>query len=327
MRTVSGKLTSIHALLLAFLVGGFVALAMEFGNPARHPDVLSLVRRCAWHRPVEHETGPRSNQSGVFVPMNHADEGEATPACVRLRIMIPLYSYPNWYDPKHYIWDDVAAANGEVPITAIINPNNGPDGCHPNEDYLHGLTDLRNGGVKIIGYVYTSYGRRPLSDVKHDIEMYGSGCYDLDGVFLDEASSDASDIGYYASLYDYARSTVHLDQVVLNPGTFMDEGYVSNPACDTAVTFESYAREWPGYAPPSYMVKYPRERFAMMAHTVPDLEAMKSGVDLALVRRMGYVYFTDDSGSNPYDSLPSFWSQEVEYVRQVNRCVLWLPLP
>jgi hypothetical protein len=47
---------------------------------------------------------------------------------VDLRIMIPLYIYPSWYSPALYVWDDVAAAASRVPVTAIINPHNGPNG-------------------------------------------------------------------------------------------------------------------------------------------------------------------------------------------------------
>ncbi|WP_199317469.1 hypothetical protein [Planktothricoides raciborskii] len=45
-----------------------------------------------------------------------------------LKIMIPLYSYPTWYNPENYIWPQVAAASIQVPIVAVINPNNGPSG-------------------------------------------------------------------------------------------------------------------------------------------------------------------------------------------------------
>ncbi len=45
-----------------------------------------------------------------------------------LNILLPLYIYPTWWDATTYLWDDVAAANSIAPITAIINPHNGPNG-------------------------------------------------------------------------------------------------------------------------------------------------------------------------------------------------------
>lgn len=40
----------------------------------------------------------------------------------QLRILLPLYAYPEWWDAPAYIWDDVAAQGSNAPIVAIINP-------------------------------------------------------------------------------------------------------------------------------------------------------------------------------------------------------------
>ena len=74
-----------------------------------------------------------------------------------IKILLPLYIYPNWYEPESYVWSDVARAAEQVPIVAIINPNNGPDGNPPNRDYERGLKDLRQSDMTILGYVYTKY--------------------------------------------------------------------------------------------------------------------------------------------------------------------------
>ena len=83
-----------------------------------------------------------------------------------VRILVPLYSYPAWYAPAAYVWDDVAAAAARVPVTAIINPDSGPGGGPPNSDYEHGLAEQRVAGVVLLGYVATGYGARPAADVK-----------------------------------------------------------------------------------------------------------------------------------------------------------------
>ena len=89
--------------------------------------------------------------SQVPEPSSYIHSSEPTdPSADGIQILIPLYSYPNWYDPDSYIWDDVATANSRVPITAIINPCNEPDGCPPNDDYRHGLEELRKTGVTIL---------------------------------------------------------------------------------------------------------------------------------------------------------------------------------
>jgi len=231
-----------------------------------------------------------------------------------LGILIPLYNYPSWWDSATYLWDDVAAAQSRAPITAIINPNSGPDGGPPNSDYVQGLTTLRAAGVKMLGYVSTDYGNRALNLVKADIDLYATH-YNLNGIFLDETASGTDKLSYYTTLYQYIRGKPGLTQVILNPGTQIAQGYISQPAGDTAVIFEN-GSGWPGYTPDGYVQNYPAHRFAMLAYNVANTATMRTYVDLARTRNIGYVYVTNDGGANPWDTLPSYWSALVDYVGQ-----------
>ena len=47
---------------------------------------------------------------------------------------------------------------------------------------------------------------------------------------------------------------------------------------------------------------------------IRDRAGMRQAVDLAVFRNVGYVYVTDDGGDNPWDSLPTYWTQLVDYV-------------
>lgn len=83
--------------------------------------------------------------------------------------------------------------------------------------------------------------------------------------------------------------------------------------------FEDYASGWPAYTPDSYVASFAAERFAMLAHETPTIAAMQSAVDLAIARNFGYVYITDDLlDPNPWDSLPSFWADEIAAIAQRN---------
>ena len=46
---------------------------------------------------------------------------------------------------------------------------------------------------------------------------------------------------------------------------------------------------------------------------------MTNYVQLGVTRNAGYIYVTDDSGSNPWDRLPWYWEAEVVLVEQLNR--------
>ena len=229
-----------------------------------------------------------------------------------LRILVPLYSYPSWYAPAAYVWDDIAAAGSLAPITAIINPNSGPDGGPPNSDYEHGLAELRAAGVSLLGYVATGYGARPAAEVKTDIDLYDA-YFDVDGIFLDEADNTTNGLAYYADLYAYVHSRSNLHDVVINPGIGTAEEYITAPAADTAVIFEVGAG-WTNHVTAAYVSNYPPQRFSVLLYGIADEPAMRAYIDLAVRRNVGYVYVTDDAGANPWDTLPSYWTPLVDYV-------------
>ncbi len=236
------------------------------------------------------------------------------------KILLPLYIYPNWYEPESYVWSDVVSAAERVAIAAIINPNNGPDGQPPNEDYQKGLADLRETNITQIGYVYTLYGDRPLAEVKQDIDLYHR-YYNVDGIFLDETASNVRQLAYYQELYNYIKAKKDNYQVIINPGTDTDEKYLAQPAGDTAVIFENYPQPWLKYQPQDYVRKYPQERFASLIHSVADAGEMKKYIDMAIANNFGYIYVTDDSpdseDGDPWNSLPSYWQEEVEYIHSL----------
>lgn len=235
-----------------------------------------------------------------------------------IKVLLPLYIYPNWYEPENYVWQDVARAAEQVPIVAIINPNNGPDGQPPNQDYQRGLQDLRESNITILGYVYTKYGDRPIEEVKQDIDLYNN-YYDIDGIFLDESASNVKQVDYYQNIYSYIKTKTNLDQVVINPGTHTDEEYLTRPTTDTAVIFENYAQAWHGYKPQAYVDRYQSKHFASLIHSVPDADTMKSLIDRAIAHNFGYIYVTDDSpdsnDGDPWNSLPSYWQEEINYIQ------------
>jgi hypothetical protein len=239
-----------------------------------------------------------------------------------VKILIPLYSYPTWYNPSTYTWSEIAAAASKVPIAAIINPNNGPDGGPPNQDYARGLEDLRQAGVTILGYVFTQYGDRPIGEVKQDIALYND-YYNLNGIFLDEAASSANQLDYYRDIYEYIKTKTNLDLVILNPGTQIEQDYLARPAADIAVIFEDNSQAWIKYQPQSYLSSYEPGHFASLIHSVPDAATMKSHIDRAVARQIGYIYVTDDSPTSPdrdpWNSLPSYWQEEIDYIQSLNQ--------
>ena len=240
--------------------------------------------------------------ASVLLPA--AGDGVTSPD--QLRILLPLYAYPEWWDAPAYHWDDVAAEGGTAPIVAIINPDSGPGVGFPNADYLRGMADLRAGGVQMIGYVFTSYGARPLTNVLADIAAY-AGSTNVAGIFLDECANTTNLLGYYTQLYAAIHSHPGFDLVVVNPGTQIPEPFVAAPATDVAVIFE-HESGWPAYAADDHVARYPSARFAALPYAVSNLALMHEFVDLAVRRNTGWIYVTDDDLPNPWDTLPAYWT-------------------
>ncbi|WP_310417314.1 spherulation-specific family 4 protein [Chamaesiphon sp. OTE_8_metabat_110] len=247
----------------------------------------------------------------------------------KLQILLPLYIYPNWYDKNNYIWKQVIAAANQVPIVAIINPNNGPNGMPPNVDYQQGIKDLHQAGIKIIGYVPSNYAKRDLLAIEADIDLYIK-YFNVQGIFIDEAANTPEKLNYYHRIYRYIKSRSPSSNakhssgytVTLNPGTAIDESYLSKPVADTIVLFENKQKNWQDYQPPAYVSKYSPQHFATLIHTTTNRKLMKNSLDRAAKSKFGYVYITNDStdtaNNNPWDTLPSYWQAEVNYIQQLN---------
>jgi len=83
-------------------------------------------------------------------------------------------------------------------------------------------------------------------------------------------------------------------------------------AAEMLVTFENSASAYfDDYSPPVWIDSRSALRFGNIVHGVVDSTQMLEALDLARQRNAGYTYLTDDSGLNPYDVLPIFWSREV----------------
>jgi hypothetical protein len=239
----------------------------------------------------------------------------------KLQILLPLYIYPNWYDRDKYIWKQVVVAAQKVPIVAIINPNNGPNSAPPNPDYQQGLKDLRQAGVKILGYVPTNYTKRDIQAVKADIEVYNK-YFNVDGIFVDETANAQDKLNYYQQVYQYTKSRSQRYQVIINPGADIIESYLRKPVADVSVNFENYQNVWNNYHPPAYTQNYSPQHFAALVHTTAEPNLMKSTIDQAAKHKFGYIYITNDStdttNHNPWDTLPSYWQAQVDYIQKIN---------
>ncbi|WP_295449693.1 spherulation-specific family 4 protein [uncultured Thiodictyon sp.] len=212
---------------------------------------------------------------------------------------IPAYFYPG------ALWTTSIAS---VPRTAIMimNPDSGP-GASKDANYVSAVNAAQAAGIKVLGYVHTNYGSRPISQVQTEINLY-KRWYGVDGIFLDQTAPSATDLAYYQSLASYIRGRNN-SFVMLNPGVIPDQRYVT--LADTTVVFEQSYAAYRTWVPPSWIHDYPAAKFTHLVHTTTTSAQMASAIELSRSRNAGLVYVTHDIPTNPWDSLPIYWQTEL----------------
>jgi hypothetical protein len=218
-------------------------------------------------------------------------------------IIVPAYFSPG------SIWDTGVANHGSGTVM-IANPNNGPGGSK-NTSYASAITKAKTAGVKVAGYVYTSYGSRASATVKADIASWKS-YYGVVDIFFDEAPTSTAQLSYYQDLV----STVHASggQAILNPGTVPNEAFMK--VGDIVTTFEGSQSDYQSYKSPSWEGSYPASKYLHLVYGVGSQSAMQTVISQARSRNAGNVYITNDTLSNPWDTLPSYWAAEVTAASQ-----------
>lgn len=218
-------------------------------------------------------------------------------------LLIPLYTYPT--DGSWSVVRETKLAHPSVPILAVTNPHNGP-GETQNDSYVRGIHTLQSGGVVVLGYVYTSYAKRDIEQVKADITSFHSW-YQVDGIFLDNGASTPGAESYYSALTEHAKS-LGMSLIVVNPGT-RAPSYVGT--ADLLVAYEHG-----GIPSISRFSGLPGDRnnYALIAYDVPALDpgwlSKASGY-------VSYLFVTDKGLPNPYGALPSYFEALVAVLAEV----------
>lgn len=230
-----------------------------------------------------------------------------------LSLMVPAYFYPTQPTSP---WNTVIADapwNAKVARTMILNPNSGP-GTAVDPTYQATVAAVHKAGGKLYGYVPTGYGADAMATVETEIQEYISW-YGVDGIFLDEASEDASMVSpYYQPLATYITSRIPGGGVILNPGVYPDASYaaIAVPVSSTLriVVFEhDYATftSSSSVLEPTWAAGYPPSMFINIVYDTSAAN-VANVLTVSIARNVDAVYVTDQTLPNPYAVLPSYWS-------------------
>ena len=229
----------------------------------------------------------------------------------RLDLGVPAYVYPG---QKSFV---TLGSMTPAPGIVILDPDNGD--ARFSRSWQSQAEKLRARGTTVLGYVYTNYASRPISEVENSVDNYlrsVSGHIAVSGIFFDQMSTSCAKEGYYRQLYQYVQSADPAAFVAENPGTpinicdFKPGGKVA----DTFVTFEDDVRTYltrflGNIVGPSGVyslgAQHPPSVFWHLVYGVSAAQ-MPQLVALAASRHAGYIYATNENLPNPYLSLPGY---------------------
>lgn len=247
----------------------------------------------------------------------------AQPGGAHLSLGVPAYVYPG--QPPLVTLQRMNPAPGIV----ILNPDNG-DGPF-DAAWRAQANRLTARHIKVLGYVHTDEGTRPVAAVEASISNYlgsAAGAPSVSGIFLDEMSTSCAAEPYYASLYQYIRRMDPAAFVVANPGTAVNVCFLgaSGTVANTFVTFEhdaaTYTSQYLGnvvqangqFSPGT---QYPATTFWHLVYGAASSQ-MPQIVALASARHAGYAYVTDGTLPNPWDSVASYIAAEARVAASVS---------
>jgi hypothetical protein len=222
------------------------------------------------------------------------------PLALATGVLVPLYVYPGG------AWTTVAAAKEQypsVPVVAVVNPASGP-GLHLQQAYVKGVRSLHAAGVVALGYVHTSYGKRPLSVDEAEMGKYHRW-YGVDGIFLDEMAYTAGHESYYRTLTAYAKSLA-MQTTIGNPGTDTLPSYVGTVSA--IVIYETAGYPSLSFLSGGWHGQYAKSNFGFISYAV---QTLNPSFDQQAAAYVGYEYVTNQRLPNPYAALPPYFTQLV----------------
>lgn len=244
------------------------------------------------------------------------------------RFLSPVtYYWADWYNGETSKWGK-ALSFADALGFVILNISSG-SGSALDADWLEQAVRARTAGARVLGYVRTTFGKRPKSEVMQEIKNHVAW-YAVDGVFLDEAVNGWAEdqkpyVPYYQDLYDSIKTEYgDIFWVVNNPGSNTVEEMVST--ADVLMTYEQSASNYLNPVTPvtpDHYKKYPSSKFWHVIHDVTQ-ENYIEVMDKASKEHADHVFLTDLSfvpsddpqtpTVNPYAGPPSEWLMDREVI-------------
>ncbi len=273
---------------------------------------MFFLLACGTEAPSSDSTGDSGADTGVADTADSAQPGDsadsaAPPPFEGMHLGIPALGAPDgeaWTG-----WMSGAAATGGW---LYVNIEDGPGGTK-DDAWASAIAAARAAGVVVVGYVATSAGSRDADDVERDIGRW-SAWFDVDGVVLDVGGADCAGAAPWyatqAALADGKDPSGDAFVVLTGAGTACEAW---SAVGDVLVVASGGASEVEAVSPPAWMQALPPQRFAAFVTDV-SADGRAAAMQAASERGIGTVYVTDDVDPTPFDTLPSYWTDEIESI-------------
>lgn len=213
-------------------------------------------------------------------------------------LLIPFYHFPTPNDSKVAKLIAYKKAYPHIKFLVIINPNNG-DFSQIQSNFASMIKALADANITVLGYIYSSYAKREFFTLQKRVDAWKQyKKWGVQGIFVDEVSTDMQKYPYYQKLSSYIKH--HFSLVVFNPGTSIDEKF--GEIADIIVIKEHFKS-----AKNSTQIK----NSAILLYAIKNFEKIKQ--DLATYH---YIYVTEQSGSNPWESISSYMPELLKFIQQ-----------
>lgn len=228
-------------------------------------------------------------------------------------IIIPAYVHYGESDFYEKLINSSSILNENLIV--IINPYNGPlDDEDSINNYNKYIDLLHKNNSKIIGYVSTNYGNNSLTSVKTDIDLWVLK-YNVDGIFLDETSSDNDKFSYYSELENYINSK-NKNLIVNNFGTIPHTSYKSLKSIK--IILETSYQEAKIEITSENYKNWINDLNTFSSNCILSYNASKDSYKSLNNYGSKWVYFTNDTLPNPWDSLPNYYTDMANEVLSQN---------
>ena len=239
-----------------------------------------------------------------------------------------VVAVPSYINPAgdSAAWNTLVAASPDKVGVVVANVLNGP-GSEPVSKWTDVINRAHASGKRVLGYVDTGYlgqtgmltrlGSTSVADwvaqAEQDINawysMYGSS---IDGIFFDDGYNQCGAGDQFPAVYETVNRYEKIHHpgalTVLNPGAVVPQCYEN--AADVLLTFEG---SYTTYESSAYQALDWKPADPMKIwHIIYGVPADKVSLvdETSQTRGVGYVYITDDVETNPYDTVPTYFSAE-----------------